>query len=425
MSADAIITRAVLDDSGELKDIVVRDGRIAGIHRAASEAAPSGEGRGESGPPVIDAGGKLMLPPYVDPHLHLDYAYTAHHPELANGTGTLFEAIGKWGEVKKGFTYDGIRERARRAVEEEASHGVQHIRTHVDVTDPDLTALQAILDLREEVKHLVDIQIVAFPQEGMYAYPGGRDLVEEALTQGADVVGGIPHYEFAREFGERSIHDIVDLAVKHGKPIDVHCDETDDDRSRFLELLAALAHREGIGDRTTASHTCSLGSANPAYAFKLLPFLARTGISLIACPTENIHLQGRQDAGPVRRGMTPVAKLREAGVRVCFAQDSIADPWYPLGNGNMMNILDAGVHYGHLAALDAAPLFDLVATASAGTIGLEDYGLHEGAPANLMVLDAGSHYEALRNRAGVTLSMRAGEVLFTRPSSTPEWRCTP
>lgn len=425
MSADALITRAVVDDSGELKDIVVRGGLIAEIRRATSADVPAPDPDGESGPPVHDAAGRLTLPPYVDPHLHLDYAYTAHQPQLANGTGTLFEAIGKWGEVKKSFTYDDIRERARRAVVEEASHGVQHIRTHVDVTDPELTALRAILDLREEVAHLADIQIVAFPQEGMYAYPGGRDLVEEALRQGADVVGGIPHYEFAREFGERSIHDIVELAVRYGKAIDVHCDETDDDQSRFLELLAALAHREGIGDRTTASHTCSLGSANPAYAFKLLPFLARTGISLIACPTENIHLQGRQDLGPVRRGMTPVAKLREAGVRVCFAQDSIADPWYPLGNGNMMNILDAGVHYGHLATTAAAPLFDLVTTASASIIGLEGYGLRVGAPANLMVLDAPDHYQALRNRVGVALSMRGGRLLFTRPPSAPVWANRP
>ena len=297
---------------------------------------------------IIDLQGKLILPPYVDPHIHLDYVFTARKQGAANGTGTLFEGIQRWSETKSDLTVDEIKARAIIAVKKELAHGVQFIRTHADVTDPSLTSLKAMLELREELKDLVTIQIVSFPQEGMYAYKGGQELVEEGLKMGADCVGGIPHFELAREFGEQSIHSIVNLALKYDRMIDVHCDETDDVQSRFLELLNALVLMEGIGKKTTASHTCSFGSADNSYAFKLMKNLKKSGLNFISCPTENIYLQGRQDTYPKRRGLTRVKELFENGINVCFAQDSIQDPWYPLGNGNLMNVLDNGIHIAQM-----------------------------------------------------------------------------
>ena len=293
-------------------------------------------------------------------------------------------------------------------------NGVQFIRTHADVTDPSLISLKALLELREELKDIVTIQVVAFPQEGMYAYKGGDLLVEEALKMGADCVGAIPHFEFAREFGEKSIHKTVELALKYNKLIDVHCDETDDDQSRFLELLAALAYMNDIGHLTTASHTCSFGSVNNAYAFKLMKLLKQSKVNFIACPTENIYLQGRQDTYPKRRGLTRVKELNDANINVCFAQDSMSDPWYPLGNGNMMMILDHGIHIAQMMSFEEIDnALDLITTNGAITMNIQDqYGIEEGKPANFIVLNAKSEFEAVCERAGVLASIRNGKTLF-------------
>lgn len=365
---------------------------------------------------TIDLQGKLVLPPYVDPHIHLDYVFTARKQGAANGTGTLFEGIQRWSETKNDLTVDEIKARAVLAVKKELSHGVQFIRTHADVTDPSLTSLKAMLELREELKDLVTIQIVSFPQEGMYAYKGGLELVEEGLRMGADCVGGIPHFELAREFGEQSIHSIVNLALKYDRMIDVHCDETDDVQSRFLELLNALVLMEGIGEKTTASHTCSFGSADNSYAFKLMKNLKKSGLNFISCPTENIYLQGRQDTYPKRRGLTRVKELYENGINVCFAQDSIQDPWYPLGNGNLMNVLDNGIHIAQMMSFEEIDrCLDLITLNGAKTMNLTDsYGIETGKPANFIILDAKSEFEAVSERADVSASVRNGEFLFKK-----------
>lgn len=365
----------------------------------------------------IDLGGHLVVPPYVDPHLHLDYVYTARSEGAANATGTLFEGIARWHDVKKTQTIADAKARALKGIQEEVSRGVQFIRTHIDVDDPKLTGLKAMLEIREQLQDNVTIQIVAFPQEGMYAYKGGDELIEEALKMGADCVGGIPHFEWAREFGEKSVHRTVELAGKHGKLIDVHCDETDDPMSRFVELLNALAMMEGIGTRSTASHTCSFGSADDAYAFRMMGLFQKSGLNFIANPTENAYLQGRQDTYPKRRGMTRVKELWENGVNVCFGQDSINDPWYPVGNGNMMNILDNGIHLAHTMSFDQLDrCLDLITYNGAKTLNVEDrYGLDEGKPANFLVLDADTPFEAVRQRANVLASIRNGEYLFKRP----------
>ena len=370
----------------------------------------------------IDLRGRLVVPPYVDPHLHLDYVYTGGNAGATNSSGTLFEGIARWHDVKKTQTFEDARERALRGIREEVSRGVQYIRTHIDVTDPELTGLKAMLEIREQLADNVTIQIVAFPQEGMYAYKGGDEMVEEALRMGADCVGGIPHFEWAREIGEKSIRRTVELAVEHDKLIDVHCDETDDAMSRFVELLNALVMVEGIGTRTAASHTCSFGSADNAYAFRMIRLFQQSGMSFISLPTENAYLQGRQDTYPKRRGLTRVKELWESGINVCFGQDSISDPWYPVGNGNLISILDHGIHLAQTMSFEELDrCLDLITYNGARTLNVEDrYGIEAGKPANFLVLDASTPFEAVRQRADVLASIRKGEYLFKRPEPSYE-----
>lgn len=387
-------------------ELVVEDGKIVQIGTNLPKCDEE-----------IDLQGKLIMAPYVDPHLHLDYVYTLSElGQEGAGSGTLFEAIELWPKFKETLTVESVKRLALKGIKDEVSQGVQHIRTHIDVTDPNFTALKAMLEMKEELKHIVDIQIVAFPQEGMYTYKGGRDLVEEALKMGADIVGGIPHYEPAREFGEKSIHDIVKLALKYDKPIDVHCDETDDPHSRFVELLNALVLMEDYGKRTTASHTCSFGSADDSYAYRMMDLFQKSKMNFISCPTENAYLQGRQDTYPKRRGLTRVKEFIEYGINVAFAQDSINDPWYPMGNGNMMNILDNGIHLAQImSAKDVETNFDLITYNGARCLNLQDtYGLEVGKQANFIVLDETTVYEAIRKRVNVLASVRNGEYLFKR-----------
>src|SRR5690554_5188048 len=363
----------------------------------------------------IDLQGKLIMAPYVDPHLHLDYVYTLSElGQEGAGSGTLFEAIELWPKFKETLTVESVKRLALKGIKDEVSQGVQHIRTHIDVTDPSFTALKAMLEMKEELKHIVDIQIVSFPQQGMYTYKGGLELVEEALKMGADVVGGIPHYEPAREFGEKSIHDIVNLALKYDKMIDVHCDENDDPQSRFVELLNALVLMEDYGIRTTASHTCSFGSADDSYAFRMMDLFKKSKLNFIACPTENAYLQGRHDTYPKRRGLTRVKEFMENGINIAFAQDSINDPWYPAGNGNMMNILDNGIHLAQIMSPEHIEKdLDLITYNGARCLNIQDrYGLDVGKDANFIVLNGDSPFDIIRNRAGVLASIRKGEYLF-------------
>ena len=382
---------AKLKGYNELQEILVEDGVFKAI-------APHIDV--DSDCEIEDLGGKLTLPPYVDPHIHLDYVFTARKQGATNGTGTLFEGIQRWSETKSDLTIDEIKARAIKAVKMEVSHGVQFIRTHADVTDPNLTALKALLELKEELKDIVTIQIVSFPQEGMYSYKDGDKLVEEGLKMGADCVGGIPHFEYCR----------------YDKFIDVHCDESDDLMSRFVELLTALSIVEGIGPKTTASHTCSLGSVDNSYAFRMMKNFKKAGLNFISCPTENIYLQGRQDTYPKRRGLTRVKELYENGINVCFAQDSIQDPWYPAGNGNLMNVLDNGIHIAQMMSFEEMDnCLDLITVNGAKTMNISDtYGIEAGKPANFIVVDARSEFEAVCERADVVASVRNGEYLFKK-----------
>lgn len=274
---------------------------------------------------TIDLEGSLVIPPYVDSHLHLDYYMVGKTDKAKNESGTLFEAIDIWNDFKKGTSKEEMKERIRAAVLECASHGTQYIRAQTDCTDPNLTGIKAALEVRDELKDKITIQVVAFPQNGMYSYKEdgktGRDLVEEALKIGADVVGGIPHNEWSRELGEKSIKEIVSLALKYDKLIDVHCDETDDPMARFVEVLNAEALIHDIGKRVTASHTCSFGSADNAYAFRMMGLFRKSKINFVALPTENAYLQARLDTYPKRRGMTRVREFVDNDINVAFAQE--------------------------------------------------------------------------------------------------------
>lgn len=409
------IVNARLRGREGLHRIELDGARIAAI---AAQSAPA-----ETGGDELDAAGNLVVPPFVEPHIHLDATLTAGEPAW-NMSGTLFEGIERWAERKALVTHEDTKTRAKKTIDMLVEHGIQHVRTHVDVTDPTLAALKAMLEVREETRHLIDLQIVAFPQEGIESYRGGRELMAEAIALGADVVGGIPHFENTREQGISSIRFLMDLAERTGCLVDVHCDETDDPHSRFLEVLAEEARVRGMGERVTASHTTAMGSWDNAYCSKLFRLLKLSRINFVSCPTESIHLQGRFDTFPKRRGLTRVAELDRAGLNVCFGQDSIVDPWYPLGNGNILRILEAGLHICHmLGYADLQRALDLVTGNSAKTLHLgERYGLAVGRPANLLILSAASDYELLRSQGHALVSIRDGEILMRRTPARIEHR---
>lgn len=406
---------AVIYGHGDCDQILVEDGKFVGFGKDLGGADQ-----------VIDLEGSLVIPPYVDSHLHLDYYMVGRTDKAKNESGTLFEAIDIWNDFKKGISKEEMKERIKAAVLECASHGTQYIRAQTDCTDPNLTGIRAALEVRDELKDKITIQVVAFPQNGMYSYnedgKTGRDLVEEALKLGADVVGGIPHNEWSRELGEKSIKEIVRLAMEYDKLIDVHCDETDDPMARFVEVLNAEALIHDIGKRVTASHTCSFGSADNAYAFRMMGLFRKSKMNFVALPTENAYLQARQDTYPKRRGLTRVREFVDNDINVCFAQDSIVDLWYPAGNGNLMNILDNGIHMAQLMKEeDFEKALDLVTINGAKAMNLENsYGLDIGKPANFIVLEANSPYDAIRNRAECLASVRRGEFLFKKAKRTYE-----
>lgn len=406
---------AIIYGHEDAKEILVEDGKFVAFGEDLANADE-----------IIDLEGSLVIPPYVDSHLHLDYYMVGRTDKAKNESGTLFEAIDIWNDFKKGTTKEEMKERIKAAVLECASHGTQYIRAQTDCTDPNLTGIRAALEVRDELKDKITIQVVAFPQNGMYSYKEdgktGRDLVEEALKLGADVVGGIPHNEWSRELGEKSIKEIVRLALEYDKLIDVHCDETDDPMARFVEVLNAEALIHDIGKRVTASHTCSFGSVDNAYAFRMMGLFRKSKMNFVALPTENAYLQARQDTYPKRRGMTRVREFVDNNINVCFAQDSIVDLWYPAGNGNLMNILDNGIHMGQLMKEeDFEKDLDLVTINGAKAMNIEDsYGLDIGKPANFIVLDANSPFDAIRNRAECLASVRGGEFLFKKAKRTYE-----
>jgi len=404
------LMNARLHGKDGLWEIEIDNGKIIGISEASSRDAASTFD--------IDAEGGLVLPPFIEPHIHLDTTLTAGEPNW-NVSGTLFEGIERWSERKQFLTHEDVKNRAKKALKMQIVQGVQFVRTHIDVTDPQLTALKAMLEIKAEMAPWVDIQLVAFPQEGILSYPNGLELLEEAVKMGVDVIGGIPHYEFTREDGVESVKKVFELAAKYDRLIDFHCDEIDDEQSRFVEVVAAEAYRYGIGEKVTASHTTAMHSYNNAYASKLFRLLKLSNINFVANPLVNIHLQGRFDTYPKRRGVTRVKELLEAGLNVCFGHDDIFDPWYPMGTGKMLQVLHMGLHVCQLMGYEQIMnSIDLITTNSAKTLHIEDqYGLEAGKPANLIVLPAENAYDAIRRQVSVRYSIRNGKIIAeTKPS---------
>lgn len=403
-----LFTNARIENAAQTSDIRVEGGKFQEI---AAKLAP------RENEEVVDLHGKLVLPPFIESHVHLDTCLTAGDP-VWNMSGTLFEGIECWAKRKDKLSREDIRERVTKAVRMYAKNGVQFIRTHVDVTDPTLTAMQAMIELREELRDVMDIQIVAFPQEGIHSYPNGKELLTEAVKMGADCVGAIPHYEFTREYSVESLNFALNLAAEYDKLVDVHCDEIDDEASRGLETVAARALELGLFDKVTASHTTAMHSYNNAYVLRLMRLLKMSRINFVCNPLVNTHLQGRIDTYPRRRGVTRVKELTAEGLNVSFGHDDIFDPWYPMGNGSLRDVVFLGLHVCQMMGYeDIMNAYRFITHNAARTLHLgEKYGVAEGRPASFIVLDAENYYDALNQNAPVLASYKAGRKLSeTRP----------
>jgi cytosine/creatinine deaminase len=392
-------------------------GQPAASQPAASQPADIGLARART---VIEARGALASAPYVEPHVHLDAVLTAGEPRW-NASGTLWEGIACWAERKPMLSRHDVVHRAEEVLRWQVANGVLHVRSHVDVTDPNLVALDALIEVRERVADVVTLQLVAFPQEGICSFPGGAALLEEAATRGADVIGAIPHFEDTREDGVASLEIAVDTALRHGLGVDAHCDEIDDEQSRFVEVLSTLALRRGLAEKATASHTTAMGSYNAAYSRKLERILRRSGINLVSNPLVNLHLQGRFDDYPKRRGLTRVKEMLEAGVNVAFGHDDVMDPWYPLGTGNPAQVAFVGAHAAQLTSpAQIAECFRMVTDRAAAVLGLgERYGIAAGRPASFLLLPALDPFDVVRRQVRPSHVVAHGQlVAATAPCVT-------
>ncbi|MDA4845798.1 amidohydrolase family protein [Hoeflea poritis] len=406
---DLLIRNANLPDGRSGVDIAVSDGRFDAIEPGLDAQARK----------TIDADGRLVTPPFIDPHFHMDATLSLGQPRL-NRSGTLLEGIALWGELKPLLTHEAVVERALRYCDLAVARGLLSIRSHVDVCDDRLLAVDALLEVREKVKPYIDLQLVAFPQDGLFRSPGAERNLLRALDKGVDIVGGIPHFERTMQDGAASVQRLCEIAAERGLRVDMHCDETDDPASRHVETLAAETVRLGLEGRVAGSHLTSMHSMDNYYVSKLIPLIAEARIHAIPNPLINITLQGRHDTYPKRRGMTRVPELLSAGINVALGQDCCMDPWYSLGSADMLDVAHMAVHVAQMTSIDAMKqAFDAVTVNSALAMGLDDYGIEKGRPANCVLLDARDPVEAIRLRATRLAVMRNGEILAqTEPCAT-------
>ncbi|WP_119156308.1 amidohydrolase family protein [Caldimonas tepidiphila] len=398
---DLILRRCTLPDGRSGIDIAIAGGRIAALGPALPASAAE----------EIDAAGLLVTPPFVDPHFHMDSTLSYGLPRV-NQSGTLLEGIALWGELKPLLAQDAIVERAMAYCDWAVAKGLLAIRSHVDVCDPRLLAVEALLHVKERVKPYLDLQLVAFPQDGVLRAPGAFENLKRALDMGVDVVGGIPHFERTAEHGAASVRLLCELAAERGLRVDMHCDESDDPLSRHIETLAAETQRLGLHGRVAGSHLTSMHSMDNYYVSKLLPLMRESGVAAIANPLINITLQGRHDTYPKRRGMTRVPELLAAGVPVAFGHDCVMDPWYGMGSGDMLEVAHMGLHVAQMTSQAAMrQCFDAVTTTPAAILGLEGYGLGVGCRADLVLLQARDPVEAIRVRAPRLLVLRGGRAI--------------
>lgn len=407
---DLLIRGGRIPGRKERQDIACRDGRIV-------EVAPRIEAAAHR---TIAAEGFLVSPSYVDSHFHLDSALSLGRPRL-NRSGTLLEGIALWNELKPDLTLESIRDRARRTCRQAIARGTLHIRTHVDICDDRLLAVQALLEVRREMAPWIDLQLVAFPQDGFLRSPRARENLLRALDLGVEVVGGIPHFERTMAEGAASVRELCEIAAARGLRVDMHCDESDDPLSRHVETLAGEAQRLGLQGRVTGSHLTSMHSMDNYYVTKLLPLMAEAGLHAVANPLINLTLQGRQDSYPRRRGLTRVPELLAAGVNVAYGHDCIMDPWYSLGSHDMLDVAHLGLHATQMTGLEAmGESYALITTRGALALGLEDYGLKPGCHADLVILQARSPIDALRLRPPRLHVIRRGRPIVSTAPTVPE-----
>ena len=398
---DLIIRNANLPDGRVGIDIGIKDGKIAALEVALTAKAQE----------EIDASGYLVSPPFVDAHFHMDATLSLGQPRL-NQSGTLLEGIGLWGELKPHLTVEAIKERALRYCDLAVARGLLAIRSHVDICDPRLLAVDALLEVRKEVAPYLDLQLVAFPQDGYLRDTGAAKLMETALDRGVDVVGGIPHFERTMDEGKKSVEVLCRIAAERGLRVDMHCDESDDPNSRHIETLTAETVRHGLQDRVTGSHLTSMHSMDNYYVSKLLPLMAEAKMNVVSNPLINITLQGRHDTYPKRRGMTRVPELMDAGVKVAFGHDCVMDPWYSLGSADMLEVASMGLHVAQMTGVEQMKsCFRAVTEIPAAILGLEGYGLEKGCNADLVILQAADPVEALRLKANRLFVIRRGRII--------------
>ncbi len=401
MAFDFLVRNATLPDGRTGQDVAVVAGRIAAI----GPGLPSEAGE------VVEAAGQLLSPPFVDPHFHMDATLSLGLPRI-NVSGTLLEGIALWGELKPLLTHEALVERALRYCDLAVTQGLLAIRSHVDVSDPRLLTVAALLDVREQVRPTIDLQLVAFPQDGYFRASGAVAALARALDMGVDVIGGIPHFERTMADGAASVEALCRLAAERGLPVDLHCDETDDPLSRHIETLAAQTVRFGLQGQVVGSHCASMHSMDNYYVSKLIPLIAEAQVHVVANPLINMTLQGRHDTYPRRRGITRIPELRAAGVNVAFGHDCVMDPWYPLGCGDMLEVAHMAVHAVPMTSREAMRgAFDAVTVNAAKAIGLEGYGLAVGAKADFILLQARDPIEAIRLKATRLLVVKAGRVV--------------
>ncbi|MCW1917308.1 amidohydrolase family protein [Rhodobacter sp. KR11] len=398
---DLIIRHANLPDGRRDIDIAILGQTIAAIAPGITAEARD----------TIDATGRLVAPPFCDPHFHMDATLSLGLPRM-NRSGTLLEGIALWGELRPTLSREALVARALRYIDLAVTQGMGAIRTHVDTSDPRLVTVEAMLEVRDLVRDHLDLQIVAFPQDGYYRAPEGAASLTRALDMGVDIVGGIPHFERTMEEGRASVQALCRIAADRGLPVDMHCDETDDPMSRHVETLAAETIRHGLQGRVAGSHLTSMHSMDNYYVSKLIPLMAEARMNVIPNPLINIMLQGRHDTYPKRRGMTRVRELMAAGLNVSFGHDCVMDPWYSMGSGDMLEVGHMAIHVAQMASLDdKAAIFDALTVNSARTMGLQGYGLHKGAHADLVVLQARDPAEALRLKSVKLHVIRRGRII--------------
>ena len=407
---DLVIRNASLPDGRTAIDIAIEQGRIA----AVGPALPVTAGR------EIDAQGDLVTPPFVDAHFHMDATLSYGLPRV-NASGTLLEGIALWGELKPELTQQALVDRALQYCDWAVARGLLAIRSHVDICDPRLLAVEALLDVKRQVAPYLDLQLVAFPQDGILRSANAFDNLKRAIAMGVDVVGGIPHFERTMADGAESVRLLCEYACEQGLMVDMHCDESDDPLSRHIETLAFHAQRLGMQGRVTGSHLTSMHSMDNYYVSKLLPLIREAGVAAIANPLINITLQGRHDSYPKRRGMTRVPEMLAAGIPVAFGHDCVMDPWYGMGSGDMLEVANMGLHVAQMTSqAGIRQCFDAVTTNAAKVFGLSRYGIESGCDASFVLLQATDPVEAIRLRATRLKVYRNGVLLAETAPATAQ-----